>query len=103
MRLARILPIRGLMNPLAQSTSTAPAFPTPTSVSRIAAIESRMATPMSTHAIPTLASPDGRSVHVVHLVAELAPFARSGGLGEAVASLARFQVASGVPTAIISA
>ncbi len=70
------------------------------SVSRIAAIESRFATPIST-AIPTLASPDGRSVHVVHLVAELAPFARSGGLGEAVASLARFQSASGVKTSII--
>jgi starch synthase len=38
---------------------------------------------------------------VVHLVAELAPFARSGGLGEAVASLARYQAASGVSTAIL--
>jgi len=37
----------------------------------------------------------------VHLVAELAPFARSGGLGEAVASLARFQSASGVATSIV--
>jgi len=44
---------------------------------------------------------DGRVVSVVHLVAELAPFARTGGLGEAVRSLAEFQSASGIPTAII--
>jgi starch synthase len=50
---------------------------------------------------PSLAAPDGRPTRVVHLVAELAPFARSGGLGEAVASLARFQSASGVSTAIV--
>jgi starch synthase len=51
--------------------------------------------------IPPLVLPDGRRVRVIHLVAELAPFARSGGLGEAVASLARFQAASGVPAAIM--
>src|SRR4051812_6469280 len=50
---------------------------------------------------PPLVAPDGRPMRVVHLVAELAPFARSGGLGEAVASLARFQSASGVSTAIV--
>lgn len=50
---------------------------------------------------PPLALPDGRPVRVVHLVAELAPFARSGGLGEAVKSLARFQAESGVPTSIV--
>jgi starch synthase len=44
---------------------------------------------------------DGQSVRVLHLVAELAPFARSGGLGEAVASLARFQAASGLWVGII--
>ena len=44
---------------------------------------------------------DGTAVRVVHLVAELAPFARSGGLGEAVNSLARFQAASGQWTAIV--
>ena len=43
---------------------------------------------------PPLCAPDGRAVRVVHIVAELAPFARSGGLGEAVNSLARFQAAS---------
>jgi hypothetical protein len=44
---------------------------------------------------------DGRVVSVVHIVAELAPFARTGGLGEAAKSLAEFQSASGIPTAII--
>ena len=48
-----------------------------------------------------LRTDDGRVVSVVHLVAELAPFARTGGLGEAVKSLAEFQCASGIPTAII--
>jgi starch synthase len=53
-------------------------------------------------AAPTpLLSDDGRVVSVVHVVAELAPFARTGGLGEAVKSLAEFQSASGIPTAII--
>ena len=51
--------------------------------------------------LPPLHTPDGRAVRVVHIVAELAPFARSGGLGEAVNSLARFQSARGVPTAIV--
>jgi starch synthase len=41
------------------------------------------------------------SFGVVHLVAELAPFARTGGLGEAVAGLARYQAAAGVPTMVI--
>src|SRR5688572_31006250 len=48
-----------------------------------------------------LSTEDGRTVSVVHIVAELAPFARTGGLGEAVKSLAEFQSASGIPTAII--
>jgi starch synthase len=48
-----------------------------------------------------LCTSDGRAVRVVHIVAELAPFARSGGLGEAVNSLARFQAASGIPTSIV--
>jgi starch synthase len=60
------------------------------------------ATPTSATAIPGgLRSDDGRTVSVVHIVAELAPFARTGGLGEAVKSLAEFQSASGIPTAII--
>jgi starch synthase len=48
-----------------------------------------------------LVTSDGRPIRLVHLVAELAPFARSGGLGEAVNSLARFQAASGIPTSIV--
>ena len=44
---------------------------------------------------------DGRPVSVVHVVAELAPFARTGGLGEAVKSLAEFQSAAGISTSII--
>ena len=50
---------------------------------------------------PPLRTDDGRVVSVVHIVAELAPFARTGGLGEAVKSLAEFQCASEIPTAII--
>src|SRR5687768_14169553 len=41
------------------------------------------------------------SFGVVHLAAELAPYARTGGLGEAVAGLARYQAAAGVPTMVI--
>jgi hypothetical protein len=52
-------------------------------------------------AAPTLATRDGRPVSVVHVVAELAPYARTGGLGEAVSSLAHFQAAGGVPASVI--
>ena len=52
-------------------------------------------------ALHPLRMPDGQVVSVVHIVAELAPFARTGGLGEAVKSLAEFQSAAGIPTAII--
>jgi len=38
---------------------------------------------------------------VVHVVAEYAPYAHTGGLADAVAGLARFQAAAGVPTAVI--
>lgn len=48
-----------------------------------------------------LQTSDGKRVRVVHLAAELAPFARAGGLGEAVSSLARFQTASGLTTSIV--
>ncbi|MEO6879201.1 MAG: glycogen synthase, partial [Gemmatimonadaceae bacterium] len=50
---------------------------------------------------PPLQTADGRAVSVVHMVAELAPFARSGGLGEAVNSLARFQTEAGIKTSIV--
>ena len=64
----------------------------------------RKATPISTSVVSPsgpLCTPDNQPVKVVHIVAELAPFARSGGLGEAVNSLARFQAASGLWTAIV--
>ena len=69
------------------AATTTPAAPTP---------------PVAAPTAPSsLRSEDGRVVSVVHIVAELAPFARTGGLGEAVKSLAEFQSASGIPTAII--
>lgn len=37
----------------------------------------------------------------MHLTAELAPYARTGGLGEAVATLARFQAQAGIPVACV--
>lgn len=40
-------------------------------------------------------------IHVVHLVAEYWPFARSGGLAEAVRGIASFQARSGVPTVVV--
>lgn len=40
-------------------------------------------------------------MHVVHLVAEYWPFARSGGLAEAVRGIATFQAKSGVPTLVM--
>lgn len=49
---------------------------------------------------PLLAA-GGAPASVVHLVAELAPFARTGGLGEAVANLARAQVRAGLSVALV--
>ena len=40
-------------------------------------------------------------VGVVHVVAEYAPFAHTGGLADAVAGLARLQASAGVPTAVV--
>jgi starch synthase len=48
-----------------------------------------------------LVASDGRTVGIVHVVGELAPYARTGGLGEAVATLARFQAQAGLRVAII--
>jgi len=47
-----------------------------------------------------LVRPDGSPAPVVHLAPELSPFARTGGLGEAVASLAKYQAASGIPVTV---
>ena len=63
----------------------------------LAAPEPAVAPP---EASPLLAR-DGRPVSVVHLAGELAPYARTGGLGEAVASLAAHQAASGLNTSIV--
>ena len=48
-----------------------------------------------------LTRPDGTPAPVVHLAPELSPYARTGGLGEAVASLAKHQAASGIPVTVI--
>ncbi len=48
-----------------------------------------------------LGSSAGGPVGVVHVVAEYAPYAHTGGLADAVAGLARCQAAAGVPTAVI--
>lgn len=47
-----------------------------------------------------LVRPDGSPAPVIHLAPELSPFARTGGLGEAVASLAKYQAASGIPVSV---
>jgi starch synthase len=60
------------------------------------------AAPVETPARPyPLTTPTGEPVSVVHLAAELAPFARTGGLGEAVANLALQQIKAGLRTSII--
>jgi starch synthase len=51
--------------------------------------------------LPQLTTAEGRPVSVVHLAPELSPFARTGGLGEAVASIAKYQAASGLKTSLI--
>lgn len=65
----------------------------------------KAAAPVETTADPAkpypITTPNGEQVSIVHLVAELAPFARTGGLGEAVANLALQQVRSGQNTSII--
>ncbi|MBK6485740.1 MAG: glycogen synthase [Gemmatimonadetes bacterium] len=48
-----------------------------------------------------LHAPAGPPVSVVHVVAELAPFARTGGLGEAVANLAKYQLKAGMDVSLI--
>jgi starch synthase len=50
------------------------------------------------HAVP---SDPGFTESVVHLTAEYWPYARSGGLGEAVRGIARYQSRSGVPTLVV--
>jgi starch synthase len=44
---------------------------------------------------------EGEPIHIVHFAAECWPYARSGGLGEAVASLAAYQAAARLPTTVV--
>jgi len=46
-------------------------------------------------------TPRGEAVSIVHLTAEYAPYARTGGLAEAVMGLASFQQASGLPVSVL--
>jgi starch synthase len=57
--------------------------------------------PVAPHEYPLRAPGTEEPVTVVHFAAELAPFARTGGLGEAVSSLAHFQARAGLDTVII--
>jgi starch synthase len=50
---------------------------------------------------PLAPTPPSERIGVVHLTAEYWPFARTGGLGEAVSGLARFQAAAGMPTTVL--
>ena len=43
----------------------------------------------------------GEPIPIVHLAAECWPYARTGGLGEAVASLATYQALAGLPTTVV--
>jgi starch synthase len=58
------------------------------------------AAPVVSTPIAPLTRPDGTPAPVVHLVPELSPYARTGGLGEAVSSLAKHQAASGIPVTV---
>jgi len=48
-----------------------------------------------------IVTPRGEPVSIVHLCAEYSPYARTGGLAEAVMGLASFQAASGLPVAVL--
>src|SRR5438270_13363492 len=50
---------------------------------------------------PRPQTPEGERIGVAHLTAEYWPFARTGGLGEAVSGLATFQAAAGHPTTVL--
>src|SRR5258707_4099103 len=71
----------------AEHTASAPPRPdAPRRTSRVRRSTSGERTSANAPAAP-LVRPDGSPAPVVHLAAELAPFARTGGLGEAGASL----------------
>ncbi len=52
-------------------------------------------------AAPPLVTSRGERVTIVHLTVEYSPYARTGGLAEAVAGLATFQHAAGQPTVVL--
>ena len=52
-------------------------------------------------AAPLLRLADGTPVGIVHLTAEYAPYARTGGLAEAVEGLARYQARAGIATIVV--
>src|SRR5262249_22827252 len=52
-------------------------------------------------AIAPIRTPGGDPVSIVHLTAEYAPYARTGGLAEAVMGLASFQQACGLPVTVV--
>ncbi len=52
-------------------------------------------------ATPRLQGGGTDQIGVAHLTAEYWPYARTGGLGEAVSGLATFQAAAGLPTAVV--
>jgi starch synthase len=85
------------------------ATPTKRRTRQAAAREPGLETPESVEAVhgeagphaQPLVAPNGAPVTLVHVVAELAPFARTGGLGEAVANLARCQRRVGIDVALV--
>ncbi|HEX6645353.1 MAG TPA: glycogen/starch synthase [Gemmatimonadales bacterium] len=60
-----------------------------------------MTAPPSPRPASPLVHASGRPVSVVHLTAEYTPFARTGGLGEAVRGLAEFQHAAGLDVSVV--
>ena len=59
-------------------------------------MEERRSDRRERHPYSALTTPDDRPVTVVHVAAEYYPFARSGGLAEAVANLAKYQSRTGI-------
>jgi starch synthase len=103
--------------PAAKKTATAaPAAGAPAGATKSAAKRARPVTPATPDAPKArgshgrflkrkpnapLVTADGRPATIVHLAVELAPIARTGGLGEVVQSLAAYQAAAGMPVVIL--
>ena len=95
--------LTGAMPPSSEAgAESAPAPDRPASARRTS--RSRKVEPSSAPLVHSSSAPltraDGTPAPVVHLVPELSPYARTGGLGEAVSSLARHQAASGIPVTV---